>query len=45
MKGGQTLPSGVKHPALTGPVCEARTCMVFPDGTEVVKVRVDYNLG
>lgn len=29
----RTEPSGVKHPAFTGPVCEAITCMVFPDGT------------
>ena len=27
------FPSGVKSPQVTGPVCPAKTCMVFPDGT------------
>lgn len=28
------VPSGVNSPHWTGPVCPAKTCMVFPDGTE-----------
>lgn len=33
MRINKTIPSGVNSPQLTGPVCPANTCIVFPEGT------------
>jgi hypothetical protein len=32
----EVLPSGVNSPQFTGPLCPAKTCSVFPDGTGVI---------